>query len=175
MEKSYLMDIIKKRRSIRKFLDKNISNELIKKLIDGARYAPSSHNTQPWEFIVVRDKEKIKHLSKTHQWSEFLANAPVVIVVCVDSEKCEMYPGNMFSVCAAVENMLLTATSLDLATCWVYVHDPKDKKNENHIRKILDIPEHIFVLCMIAVGYASEVPRIKKVRNLNEMIHYEKF
>ena len=175
MVKSDLFKVIKSRRSIRKYTNENVSNELIEKLIDAARYAPSSHNSQPWEFVVVRDKEKIKKLSKTHMRSGFLVNAPVVIVVCVDTKKCELYPGNICSTSAAVENILLAATGLNLATCWVYAHESEDYKNENYIRKILDIPEHLLVLCMIPVGYAAETPGKKKVRDLNKIIHYEKF
>jgi nitroreductase len=170
-----VFDCIKTRKSIRKYLDKDIPDETIRKLIDCARHAPSSHNCQSWEFVIIKDKKTKEKLSTVHKWSGFVKNAPIVIVVCYDKKKLKFAPSDMLNPAIAAENLLLAAQAIGLGACWVYVKSFDEPEIEQDVKKILNIPEDISVLCMVPIGYPDEKPEPKKLRSIEEMIHFEKW
>ncbi|MEM5835038.1 MAG: nitroreductase family protein [Candidatus Aenigmatarchaeota archaeon] len=162
-----LLEVIKKRRSIRKYKKEAPSDELIKKCIEAACYAPSSRNSQPWKFLIVKDKEKILALSKTQPYSAFLANAPVVIVALAEEEKSPRHWVEDLS--CAIMLLMLRATDLGLATCWNAVYSPENKEREDYVRKVLKISTKYRVLANIALGYPDEKPSEKKIKSFEEV------
>ncbi len=157
-----LIEAIKTRRSIRSFKKDPVPDELIQQIIEAGAFAPSSHDTRPWEFIIIKDKTTIEKLSRAHEWSAHLKGAPVVIVACGNLKRRDHVFPCMVSVALAVENMLLTITSLGLGTCWTYIHNPELPQAEKNAKEILDLPDHILPLCMLPIGYPEQFPKTKK-------------
>jgi nitroreductase len=117
-------EAIEGRRSVRAFKNRRVSREIIDKLIDEARWAPSAGNVQPWEFVVVRDEEVKTQLANAASDQAFIKEAPVFIVVCADENRSVREYGSrgkelscIQDTAAAVQNMLLTAYSIGQGTC----------------------------------------------------------
>lgn len=146
-----ILQFIKSRRSIRKFIDKPVGHDDITKILEAARWAPSAGNCQPWRFIVVTDKKKKKKFDPfLHQpWVE---NAPVIIVVIASPEDTWKRYGRSSNYyiqdcSAAIQNMLLTAHGLGLGAVWVGAFSKED------IRKLLEIESQYEVLSLVCLGH----------------------
>jgi nitroreductase len=113
--------------------------------------APSGNNLRPWHFIVVRDSEKRAQLAKAHRYAGMLENAPVVLVVCADTTQSARHW--VEDTAAATQNILNMATALGLGSCWVALHPDADRKRVP--QAVLNLPDHIDVLCAIAIGVAA--------------------
>lgn len=171
-----VFEAILNRRSVRAFSSQAVSDEELEKLIDAARWAPSAGNIQPWQFIIVRDA-KIKHgLCEAALDQTFIEKAPVVVVVCADPQRsAKRYRSrgiNLYCLqdtAAATQNMLLTAQTMGLATCWVGAF------HEEEARKVLRIPEGVRPVAIVPVGHAAEKPRARPRRPMNEIIHRETY
>ena len=167
---------IKGRRSIRAFKEQNVSEETIKKLIESATWAPSAGNIQPWEFIIVKERETKRRLSEAALNQEFLEEAPVLIIVCANEIKSSQRYGTrgttlycIQDTAAAIQNIHLAAFSLGLGTCWVGAFD------ESQAREILHVPEGIRPVAMIPVGYPNEKPTPRRRQSMSEIVHSETF
>ena len=149
---------IKTRRSIRKYLDKKVEWEKIGKIIEAASYSPSAGNLQNWQFIVVTDSKKKQEIAEASLKQYWIATAPALIVICNKKQEIRSFYGErgekLYSIqnCAlAAQNIMLTATSLGLANCWVGAF------NEEAVSKILKIPpQDIIPEAIITIGYAAE-------------------
>ena len=172
-----MIDLLKTRRSIRKYQDKRVEKDKIDAILKGALMAPSSSGRKSWEFIVVEDKEKLEKLSKCREkGSQLLEGAPLAIVVAIDGEPYDVWIEDA-SIAAII--MQLTAHSLGLGTCWVHVRERKyneDIKSEEYIKQVLKVPESVKIECMIAIGYPDEekAPHDEESLLFNK-IHKEKF
>ncbi len=166
-----LKKCIQTRRSIRKYKDKEIPKEVIEDIINSVRYAPSSHNTQPWDFIVVDKKEIKEQLSQVHQWAGFAKDSAAIIVVCFDTNKCKWSPLKYANASVAATYILLGAHDAGLGACWIYIKDTEEPDIEKKVKSILNTPDFLEVLCMIPIGYPDETPDDKDMRDLNDMIH----
>ncbi len=140
-------DAIQKRKSIRFYKPTPVPQEILMKLLNAARIAPSARNTQPWHFIVVTDAEKRKELSKG-MYAKFLANTPAVIVACGNIKTSSDWYAVDTSL--AVENIILAATAEGLGTCCV------GSFNEADVKKLLAIPDKFSVVMLLAVGYPTD-------------------
>jgi len=159
-------EILKTRRSVRKFTDRKIEKEILEDIIDCARLAPSANNVQPWEFVVVTDPEIKKKTSDATDHGRFIEEAPACIAVfCMDT-KYYLEDG-----CAATENILLAANAHGLGSCWVA---GDKKKYAEDIKLILGVREELKLVSLIPLGYSEEKVRMKK-RKLQQVIHWEKF
>ncbi|MHA1469265.1 MAG: nitroreductase family protein [Candidatus Asgardarchaeia archaeon] len=163
---SELLDVIYNRRSIRKYKPDPIPDEIIEKILNAARLAPSAHNIQPWHFIVVTDK-KLREVLSRWRWSRFLKDSPVVIVGCGDYKLSPKLW--IVDVSIALQNLVIAATALGLGTCWVCDFE------EDKVKELLDIPENYRVVALIAVGYPDEKPEIPKKKELAEITSLNKF
>ena len=153
-----VFEAVQERRSIRSYQDTPVPRELMEKILETARLAPSAKNLEPWHFIAVTDAEKRKALSGG-TWAKFLAQSPLVIVACGDKKASPDWYA--IDVALAVENMVLTAVSLGLGTCCV------GSFNEKDIKAALKIPEKFEVLVMLAVGYpGNHIDLSSKLLNL---------
>ncbi len=172
-----VLSVIQKRRSIRKFLGKPIEAEKIDLLIEAALRAPSSRDLNPWEFVVVTNRELLEKLSKAKQHgSAFLKNAPLGIVVCADPEQCDVWIED-----ASIASIFihLAAESLGLGSCWIQIrermHDGK-KSAQEYIAETLSIPAKMNVESIIAVGYpAEQLPPHTKEELLFEKVHEDTY
>jgi nitroreductase len=169
------IECLKTRRSIRKFKSTPIPQEIVDDILDCAIKAPSGCNTQPWSFVIVKDETTRKALSKIQPYSSFVAQAPLCIVACFSKGENLYSPSGYLSIAAATENILLAAHSYGLGACWTYVKDFDDPSVENKARKILDIPDDIEVICMIPMGYPDMEAIPKKLKNVADILHNEKW
>ena len=165
------MSLIQKRRSIRKFLAKPVEEEKIDFLIEAALRAPSSRGFNPWEFVIVTERDLLKKLSdaKIHG-SEFLKNAPLGIVVCADPDKCDVWVED----CSVASTFIFLASeSLGLRSCWIQIRERKHNESltsEAYVADVLGIPSNLKVESIIAVGYPDETKPFHK----KEELQYEK-
>jgi nitroreductase len=167
MNETHVLDMIKKRRSIRKYTDQAVTGEQIRQLLEAAMAAPSGSNIQSWEFVVVRDPNLKKQLAQTHTWSSMAADAAVVFVVCGNERASHHW---IEDASAATQNLLLAATALGLGAVWVGIHPNDDR--EAHLRKVLAIPKGIRVLCLVPVGYPAE-SKPPRTQYRESKVHYE--
>jgi nitroreductase len=171
-----ILDLIKERRSIRKFKTVNIPESEIKELIEAAISAPSAGNIQPWEFIVVRRKEIKTKLADAALGQKFIEAAPLVIVVCANTSRSAKFYGsrgvNLYCLqdtAAAIQNMLLLSKSKKIGSCWIGAF------SEDAVSEILNIPSSIRPIAIIPFGYPEETPHRTSRRSLEEVVHYESF
>jgi nitroreductase len=160
-----LLDIIDRRRSIRAFDSRPVEPEDLERILEAARLAPSSNNTQPWRFVVVRDPQTRRDLALAQPLGtpspiKFAAEAPVIIACCTKPHallhKAVRVFGKDFceiDAAIAVEHMVLAATALDIGTCWLgWFSEPK-------VKKILKIPGNVKVVALLPLGYPQESPK----------------
>ena len=152
-----MLDLLKQRRSIRKYKDKAVEQEKLDIILKSALLSPSSRGIRPWEFIVVTDKEMLEKLSqcKAHS-AQFLKDAPLGIVVIADSTASDVW---IEDVSIASTIIQLTAQSLGLGSCWIQVRNRKtadNRSSEDYIKELLNIPEKYSVDNIIAIGYPAE-------------------
>lgn len=162
-----VLDAIKSRRSVRSYSDRAVPEEVLTRILEAGRIAPSANNRQPWHFVVVQDPERRKALAGG-RWAGFLKECPVVIVGCGDKKKSPEWCA--VDVTIALQNMVTQATAEGIGTCWIGSFD------EATVKKALDVPEHFSVVAMLAVGYASEKPKgERKARPMGEVVSRDRF
>jgi len=151
-----MLEVIKKRRSIRRFQDKEIEREKIEEILKAAMTSPSAHDRRPWRFWLVRNKERKEKLAQIQPWASFVAEAPVVLVI--GSEPDSLWVEN----CSIVASLVyLEATNQGLGTCWVQVRgmkNEKGKESEEEVKKIINVPGEIRILCLLPLGYPQKIP-----------------
>ena len=161
-----VIKLLKERRSIRKYQKKEVPENIIKGIIDCARFAPSAINIQPWEFIVITDKEMRKKIADITDYGKFIADAPLCIAVFCKDTKYYLEDGS-----AATTYILLAAKAYGLGSCWV----AGDKKYyASDIRKLIGVPDGYKLVSLISIGYPAENP-MKEKRPLEEVFHKERW
>jgi len=151
------IDLLRKRRSVRAFQDKQVEQEKIDLLIEAMLRAPSSRSLYPWEFVVVQDGETINALSRSKpHGSAFMKNANLAIVVCADPEKCDVWIED----CSIASFLLhLQATDLDLGSCWVQIRLREHNEQmsaEQYVADTLGLKEGLVVEAIVAIGYPAK-------------------
>jgi nitroreductase len=148
------MDAIFTRRSIRKYTNEAVPEEMVEKIIRAGMAAPSAGNAQPWNFIIINDKNILLEIPKFHPYSQMLKEASCAIVVCGDTS-LERYQGYWVQDCsAATQNMLLEAHYLGLGSVWLGVYPREDRVTA--LKKLLKLPENVTPLCILSLGYPAE-------------------
>jgi nitroreductase len=153
------------RRTIRRFLQKPIPMEVLKKLLNAARLAPSGGNVQPCEYVLVTEKDLLEKVFNTLKWAMYLAagtpregEKPVAyVVVLVNTGK--RAEGGEVDCAAAIENMVLTAWEEGIGACWMASID------REKLREILAIPDYCKVCFVVALGYKAEEPVVEDMRD----------
>lgn len=161
------LECIRKRRDIRSFIDREVSDETIMKIIEAGRLAPSAMNLQPWNFIVVKDKQNIKTLGPLCTSGRFIVGASFAVVIVTDpSNKWHEIDG-----ARAVQNMALAGWNEGVGCCWI------GAINRERVMEMLNIPRHLHVLTILPFGYPEQftVNRKKNRKSLGEIAHREKF
>lgn len=170
-------DLLKNRRSIRKYTDQKVEKEKIEKITKAALMSPASKRSNPWEFIVVEDKEMLQKLSETRtHGSQLLAGSPLGIVVIAYPAKSDVW---IEDASIAALNIQLQAQDLGLGSCWVQVYAREHTEEisaEEYVRSLLNIPEAYGVLCVISIGYKDEDRKPYDEEKLAyNKIHFEKY
>ncbi len=141
------------RRSVRKFLRKEIEQQKIDLLLRAAMQAPSAHNKQPWHFILINERKILNAIADFHPYAKMLYKAPLAITVCGDLLR-ESKDGYLaLNVAAATQNILLAAHAQGLGAVWIAVY-PTEYRIEK-IKELLHLPQHILPISMVAVGYPA--------------------
>lgn len=169
MNVELLSNLIKTRRSIRRFQSSPISREIVLKLIESASWAPSACNLQAWDFIVVQNedlKRKLAENGATYQVSQ----APVSIFVCYDNALSKENFANIQSAAAAIQNLILQAHSLGIGSLWATTMGDKKK-----VKSLLKIPESKELIAVVVLGYPEENPSPPKRKLIEEILHYNQF
>lgn len=152
-----MIELLRKRRSIRAFTADKVPPQIRQVLIEAALRAPSSRGINPWEFIVVDDPELLRQLAMAKQHgSQFLKNAPLAIVVCADSSASDVWIEDC-SIAAII--IQLTALSVGLGSCWAQIRNRQHSQNvtaERYIQDLLGLPEQTKVECVLGIGYPDE-------------------
>lgn len=159
------MDVIKRRRSIKRYKPDPVPDEVLNQILEAARLAPSGGHRQPWHFIVVKTHETKMKLGI----ADWASEAPIVIVGCTDPEVSSLF--HIVDLSIAFEHILLAAANFGLGTCWL----GKPFEFDETIKKVLKIPMHMKVVAVTPLGYQAEVPRPKERKPLSEIVHYERF
>ena len=159
-----VFEAIRTRRSVRAFTGNAIPREDLEKIVDSGRLAASGSNKQPWDFIVITDREMIEQLKTASKWIE---KAAAIIAVVMD-------PGSRWWVedgAAAVQNMLLASTALGYGSCWL---EGYTLRNEDAFKALLGVPAEKRLMTLVPIGVPVEWPT-KEKKSLEEVIHWEKY
>lgn len=163
-----LFEAIRTRRSIRRFSDKPVAEELLEKALDAAMMAPSAGNGQPWHFVVVTDRALLDKVPEIHPYATMCREAPTGVLVCGDTS-VEKYPGNWPVDCAAAtQNLLLAVHALGLGAVWTGIY-PGEERCEA-FRKLFGIPTHVVPLAFVPIGYPAET-REQESRYKPDRVH----
>jgi nitroreductase len=157
---------IRTRREIRDYLDKSIPQECIDQILEAGRLAPSSKNSQPWHFIVIREGETLRRISDLTPTGKHIAKAPVAIAIVMEDAKLPEVDG-----ARAGQNMVLAAWSLGVGSCWV------TNFYEDGVKELLGVPHRMKLVTVLPFGYPTEpkTTRRKVRKPIDEIVHYEKF
>jgi nitroreductase len=196
MNSAGLLQIMKKRRSVRVYKTGKVTEQQLETILEAARWAPSGANTQPWEFVVTRDREKMKRAREIfyNEWRQrkledpvnykglskyYVGDASVLVLVCADPRTMKVYlttrqPGDreklfQASVASSVEQMMLAAVSMGLGTVWVSARE----EIESELRELFKVPQPIRLLWVVPIGHARFWPKAKPRRKISNFVHRE--
>jgi nitroreductase len=196
MDTEALLNIIRSRRSVRVYKSGKVSDEQLEAILEAARWAPSGANTQPWEFVITRDRKKMKRVREIYdnEWrqrkredpvnykglkKDYVGDVSVLVLVCGDARTKKVYlttrqPGDreklfQASIANAVEQMMLTAASMKLGTVWVSVRE----EVEPELRKLFRVPPELRLLWVVPIGHARSWPKAKPRRKTSAFAHRE--
>lgn len=166
------LDCIFSRRSIRKYEDREVPEQMIQDLLEAGMAAPSAVAKDPWHFIVLTKREMLDKLADILTHGQMLRQATAAFVVCGDITQAhgELESYMLQDCSAAVENILIAANILGLGTCWLGVH-PRPERMEG-IRNLFQLPENIIPMCGIAIGWPKDRPAARTRFNPDK-IHRE--
>lgn len=172
-----MLELVQKRRSIRRYLGKPIETEQVQILIETALRAPSSRGLNPWEFILVDQRELLEKLSNAKEHgSSFLKNAPLGIVICANPDRCDVWIEDA-SIAGAY--LQLAAESLGLGSCWIQIRQRQHsqvKTAEEYVREVLNIPDQLKVEAIIAIGHPAEMlPPHSRAELERKKIHVNRY
>jgi len=177
-------EALQARRSIRRFDERPVPEELLLRVLEAARSAPSGGNMQPWELVVVKDRETIGRVVQTTfvgfdpasgRRQEWLLGAPVLVVACADIKRSASRYGPLgeqvavLDVAAAVENMLLAAVALGLGSCWVSGFAAED------LSRLLGLPASVRPLAILPLGFPAQAPGEPPRFALRDFTHGERY
>ena len=160
-------EAMKTRKSVRSFKRKDVPDDVLERLLEAARQAPSANNFQEWRFVAVRNPETRKTLAAAACKQPFVAEAPVVLACCAETNNHAMTCGQLcypINVAIAVDHITLCAASEALGTCWIGAF------YEDEVRRILSIPPEIRVVALLPIGYPRDPSPVRKLRRSLERI-----
>lgn len=162
------LDLLLTRRSVRKFESREVSDDTIRRMLDVARYAPSARNSQPWEFVVIKDRKLIDELGRVHKYASPLLNAPLAIVVLCDPRAS---PTSYLVDCAnATLYLMLAAHTLGLGSVWI-----QSLRDTERINNLIGAPAGKVPVAVLALGYPAESPSPPRRKDLSDLVHLNRY
>ncbi len=165
-----ILGTIKSRRSIRKFSNAPVAEDLVEKVLEAGRWAPSGLNNQPWRFAVIRDAAIRDMLSRLTHYSLVIKRAQVLIAVFLDNSVSYDRTKDVQAAGACLQNMLLEAHSLGLGGVWL----GEILKNGEKIREILGLAKELELMAVVALGCPAESPGTRRRKELKDLIVFRK-
>ncbi len=166
-------EAIRTRKSVRAYLDKDVPQEVLLRILEAARLAPSAKNLQEWRFVVVRDPRTREKLARAARNQAFVAQAPVVLACCAETDGHVMTCGQAcypIDVAIAIDHITLCAVAEGLGTCWIGAFF------EEKVKEILGIPPHIRVVELLPLGYPKDPSPVPKRRlPLEKIVRWERW
>jgi 5,6-dimethylbenzimidazole synthase len=196
MNSNAFLEIVRTRRSVRVYKSGKVTGKQLEMILEAARWAPSGANTQPWEFVVTRDRAKMKRVRRIYdeEWKQrkfedpvnykglkkdYVGDVSALVLACADPRTMRVYlttrqPGDreklfQASIANAVEHMMLMAASMDLGTVWVSVRE----EVEPELRELFKVPEPLRLLWIMPIGHATSWPKPKPRRKVSDFVHRE--
>ena len=160
------LDVIRNRRSIRKFQPSEIDEPTIQKIIEMGTWAPSGLNNQPWRFVIVRDKDLKDRLAQQTKYSKIIQNAPVCIAVFLDNAASYNRVKDIQAIGACLQNMLLAIHAMGLGGVWL--GEILNRREE--VEKLLGVPEDCELMAVIALGKPAQKPGEGRRKPISEVI-----
>lgn len=160
-----LIDTIRNRRSIRRFASEQVEEWKLDMALDAARWAPSSKNSQPWEFVIVRNRDALQKIAEESTYGKHIAEAPLAVAVVTDPSKSGWHEVDG---ALASQNFSLAAWELGLGTCWT------GTMNRENVKDILGIPPEKNLLTVLPVGYPAEAGGTQR-EPLSALVHVERY
>lgn len=175
-----MMEGLLTRRSVRKYTDQKIDKATLTEIIKAAQYAPTAHNRQPWEFLVVDDKEILANLRHIQRWTSFAKDAACVVFVLGDVEQSfnrnkdnEKWSFVDVDCAIATENLMLAAWAKGIGTC--YCGAAPMQKVVDDLKEYLHLPDNVRPFAIVTMGYPAETPKQPEGRFKEEKIHWGKY
>jgi nitroreductase len=163
-----LLDLILSRRSIRRYENKDISEEVLRQILEAGRQAPSAANRQPIRFVIVKDHDILKNLCD-NLINRFVKYAPVAIVGCADIKSLLTGKWAVVDATIAMQNMVIAAWTLGIGSCWI------GACNEEKVKELLKTPDKWKVVALVTLGYPAEQPKPRKKKQFEEMFSFNSF
>ena len=167
-----VMEAIEKRRSIRRYQDREIEEDKLRRVLEAGRLAPSASNMQEWKYVVVRDEELRKKMAAAAGGQSFVGEASAVIIGCAVRTDKVMSGGQRaypIDLAISMDHMTLAAVEEGLGTCWIGAF------SEPEVKKLLGIPEEVRVVCLLPVGYPAEEPGPKPRKSFEECVAWDRW
>ena len=167
-----VMQAIRSRRSVRKYQPRDIEAEKLQQVLEAGRLAPSANNRQLWKFIVVRDAQIRQKLVKACCDQAFIAQAPIVIIICATDAERRMRSGMRVAAVdptIATDHMTLAATSLGLGTCWIGAFHPQE------VATVANLPADVVPIHVLPLGYPDESPPPRPRKSPEEVICWDTY
>jgi len=165
-------ELVGKRYSVRSYKSDPVPEELLQKVLEVARLAPTAHNFQPFKFVVLRTAGREEELKRIYA-RDWLSQAPLVVIACAVYEGAwlRMDKKNYaeVDVTIAMDHLIMAATDLGLGTCWIAAFNPQE------LRAALKLPEGVEPIALTPIGYAADQPKEKKRKPLSELVRYERW
>ncbi len=166
------LNCIMTRRSVRKYKPGRIPESKVRKILEAAMNAPSARNRQPWQFVVVRQRETLLKLTDVHPYAQMLREADMAVVVCGDLRDSQNKDYWIQDCSAATQNALLAAHALGLGAVWLGVYPRRDRVSG--VQRLLHLPQDVVPLAIISLGLPGERPE-KVVRYDSHKVHQEQW
>lgn len=166
-------DIINARHSVRSFTEEPVSDADIEKLLQAAMFAPSAANEQPWEFVVIRDKTILEQVGDINHWATYAKNAPVAILVCLNTQKEKEKGMGILDIGICSENIMLGATALGLGSTFTGIYPYKDRMDG--FTKLCSLPDYVQPIGLIILGHPKNTEFQRKETFNPQAIHQNKW
>ena len=168
-----IYEAISRRKSVRNFKHEDIPQEIMTRLLESARLAPSASNRQEWRFVVIRDETTRKKIGQAAFGQVHVLQAPAVLACCADTDGHVMACGQLcypIDLANAITHITLCAAAEGLGTCWIGAF------NEDEVKEILQIPDRIRVVALLPVGYPEDPAPVEKERlALDDLVSYDRW
>ena len=168
------LSLVEKRKSIRSYKSIDVEKEKLDYILEAFRLAPSAKNLQPWKLVVVTDKAIMNKLVPVCRNQAFIAEAPVIIAVCVKEMEAYATMGGYLNsspvdVGISFEHLMLAATEQGLGSCWIGAF------NEKAVGEVIGVPENVRVVALTPIGYPDDQGRERKRKSIKEIVSYNKY